>query len=61
MKVRTEMHYVGEWTAIDEDTYDGAPDAGHAGMIGWGATEQEAIEDLQRLFRERAEANEERT
>ena len=38
-----------DWTAVDDDTYDGGS------MIGAGATEAEAIEDLQRLFRERAE------
>jgi hypothetical protein len=36
----------GEWTAYDADTYDGAPDAGRAGTIGWGKTKQEAIDDL---------------
>lgn len=55
MKVRTEFHPTpkgGEWSAIDEDTYDGASEL-H--MMGWGATEQEAIEDLERLFREKAD------
>jgi hypothetical protein len=58
---RTEDHGSGglsceRWSAIDDRTYDGAPD-GH-GMIGWGATEQEAKDDLVRLFQEEAEAQE---
>jgi len=36
-----------EWIAVDDDTYDGAPDAGpRARAIGYGATEAEAIADL---------------
>lgn len=36
-----------DWDAIDADTYDGAPDAGpRSQVIGYGATEQEAIDDL---------------
>ena len=53
MKIITDKQPNGEWTAIDEDTYDGAPDCPH--MMGWGDTEQEAIEDLERLFAERDE------
>jgi hypothetical protein len=52
MKLKTERQPNGEWTAIDEDTYDGAAPL-H--MMGWGNTEQEAIEDLERLFEERAD------
>ncbi len=33
-----------DWTAVDDDTYDGAPDS-HC-PIGYGATEQDAIDDL---------------
>jgi hypothetical protein len=33
-----------DWSAIDDDTYDGADDS-HC-PIGRGATEQEAIDDL---------------
>lgn len=61
MKIKTEFHPTprgGEWTAIDEDTYDGAPDSPH--MMGWGKTEDEAIEDLERLFEERAEYHEDK-
>ena len=54
MKIKTEFHPTprgGEWTAIDDDTYDGP----ESHMLGWGKTEAEAIEDLERLFEERAE------
>jgi len=45
MKVFTEYHaYASRWTAVDEDTYDGAPDGG--GIVGEGKTEMEAINDL---------------
>lgn len=36
-----------DWSAIDQDTYDGAEDSGRrAHTIGYGRTEQEAIDDL---------------
>jgi hypothetical protein len=36
-----------DWSAIDDDTYDGAEDSGPlARAIGYGRTEQEAIADL---------------
>ena len=44
-----------DWTAIDDDTYDGADDSGERTMVGCGATEAEAVEDLMRLKQERAE------
>ena len=31
-----------DWSALDEDTYDGSP----TDPIGYGETEQEAIDDL---------------
>ena len=34
------------WCAIDDDTYDGAPDSSTRDQIGWGRTRLEAIEDL---------------
>lgn len=34
-----------DWSAVDDDTYDGAPDSRSA-VIGWGRTEEEAIADL---------------
>lgn len=40
--IKTEAHYSDEWSAIDDNTYDGFPGS----MIGWGRTEQEAIDDL---------------
>ena len=45
------------WSCIDDRTYDGAPDASN--MIGWGATKEEALADLVRLFNERADYQEE--
>lgn len=46
MKIRTNYVYppipmrTFDWSAVDDDTYEpGCP-------IGWGATEQEAIDDL---------------
>lgn len=41
-----------DWYALDSDTYDGAPDAGAASTMGWGRTEQEAIDDLLEQFEE---------
>jgi hypothetical protein len=36
-----------DWSAIDYDTYDGAPDSGpRARLIGYGPTEEDAIADL---------------
>lgn len=35
-----------DWSAVDADNYDGAPDAGKAGIIGRGPTEEAAIADL---------------
>lgn len=54
MKIKVEQAPTREWFAIDEDNYDGAPDAPH--MMGWGNTAAEAVEDLQRLCQERDEA-----
>ena len=44
MKITTQQNYDCSWIAVDEDTYDGAPDGNN--QYGSGATEQEAIEDL---------------
>jgi hypothetical protein len=44
MQIRTERHVAPngtEWTAVDNDTYDGP-----GSPMGWGATEHEAIADL---------------
>ena len=43
------------WHCIDDRTYDGAG----SNMIGWGATKEEALADLVRLFQEHAEWQEE--
>lgn len=48
MNIRTEMHpcpWGPEWHAIDDDTYDGAPDS-KMRFTGIGATEAEAVADL---------------
>ena len=34
------------FTAIDDDTYDGAPDSKTRSQIGLGATAEEAVADL---------------
>jgi hypothetical protein len=49
MKIVTQNHgwslYEGaEWTAVDDDTYDGAPDA--RCPVGCGHTEMDAVNDL---------------
>ena len=35
-----------DWSAIDDNTYDGAPDSSTRNQIGYGRTEQDAIDDL---------------
>ncbi len=35
-----------DWSAVDDDTYDGAPDSGNRNQVGYGATEAEAVADL---------------
>lgn len=42
-----------DWSAVDSDTYDGAPDTHPACPIGYGATEGEAIVDLLEHFIDR--------
>jgi len=47
MNIRTEMYLTPkgpEWTAVDDDTYDGAEDS--RSPMGWGKTEKQAIDDL---------------
>lgn len=46
-----------DWSAVD-DNYDGAEDSGNRHQIGYGATEQEAIDDLKRLQQELADCRE---
>ncbi len=43
-----------DWSAIDDDTYDGSPDS--KCPVGHGATEEEAIADLKEQIAERKEA-----
>ena len=39
-----------DWSAVDDDTYDGAPDGRNRNIIGFGATEAEAIQALKEQF-----------
>ena len=41
-----------DWSAVDDDTYDGAPDSSNCNMVGYGMTEEEAVADLLRLMSE---------
>lgn len=54
MTIRTESPFPGMWTAVDDDTYDGAPDGRNE--IGYGQTPEAAIADLLELQRENDEA-----
>lgn len=45
-----------DWTALDEDTYDGSPDSLTRGEVGYGASESDAIEDLLILLEENRNA-----
>jgi hypothetical protein len=49
MKIRTEYKPSAEWMAVDDDSYDGAG----PNILGWGATEQDAIDDLLEQIEER--------
>jgi hypothetical protein len=46
VNIRTTCYYKDQWTAFDDDTYDGAPDAGSMSTCGLGNTKETAIEDL---------------
>ena len=46
MNIRTTCYYKDQWTAYDESTYDGAPDAGAFRTCGLGNSKETAIEDL---------------
>lgn len=58
MKIRTTHVYPPipirdfDWSAVDDDTYGGEP----SDPIGWGKTEQEAIDDLMAQIEERDDA-----
>ena len=43
-----------DYAAYDDDTYDGAPDAGPQ-IVGWGATEQAAIAEFWEQWNEKHE------
>jgi hypothetical protein len=46
-----------DWSAHDDNSYDGAPDAGRRNhIIGRGATEQEAIADFWKQWEELCES-----
>lgn len=44
-----------DWSAIDDDSYDGAPDSPTRNQIGYGRTEAAAIADLLEQIEERGE------
>jgi hypothetical protein len=57
MDIRTNLNPLGLWNAIDNNTYDGAEDAGaRAHCRGEGTTEAEAIVDLKAQLAEYDEA-----
>lgn len=55
MNICATRIYHGEWMAVDDDTYDGAPDS--KSPCGVGSTEQEAIDDLREKIAERSVQN----
>jgi hypothetical protein len=58
MMIRTEFVYPPipvrhfDWSAVDDDTYDGSEDSSTRGQIGYGATEAEAVADLMEILGE---------
>ena len=58
MRIRTECTYAPipdrrfDWTAVNEDTYDGAEDSSTRNQIGRGKTERDAIIDLLDILEE---------
>lgn len=56
MKIRVDMIFPPipvrdyDWVAINEDTYDGAPDSGTRHQIGYGRTRDAAVEDLMEIL-----------
>ena len=59
MKIRTEYWAKPipqrdcDWSAWDEDTYDGAADSSTRHEIGYGETEEEALEHLHQILTEK--------
>jgi hypothetical protein len=45
-----------DWAVYDDDTYDGAPDAGPQ-IVGYGATPEAAMLDFQEQLAERHEVS----
>ena len=66
MNIVTEADTTGHaprdcrYSAIDDDTCDGAPDSRNRWHVGYGATPAEAEADLRRLLDEIAEMEDER-
>jgi hypothetical protein len=56
MNIRVEEDTTGfaprhcRFTAIDDDTYDGAEDSRNRATVGYGATPEAAIADLRELL-----------
>lgn len=46
MKIVTTQNCLGLYQAIDEDSYDGAPDSPTRHQVGLGGTPEQAIADL---------------
>ncbi len=45
MNIKTTLELDGKWTAVNTDSYDGAPDS-TTNFVGHGDTAEDAIEDL---------------
>lgn len=53
MKIKTEyISAIDLWTAIEEDSYDGAFDSPTRFQMGKGSTEEDAVNDLKNLLSE---------
>jgi hypothetical protein len=46
VKIVTQVNWMGLYQAIDEDSYDGAPDSKTRNQVGIGSTPERAIADL---------------
>lgn len=44
-----------DWSAVNSSTYDGAEDSSNRHQVGYGSTEQEAIDDLLQILEDDAE------
>lgn len=52
INIRIYESELGGWWAIDDDTYDGAPDSATRNQIGMGATIWDAARNLIELLEE---------